>query len=359
MKKKFFSLMIVLSMAVGVCLPCTLISAANTDYKQIYIDYFKENQSKMDGKTGFVITELNGDDVPELFAVAHTDSSNISGIVYNSMFSIENGAVKEYATQGKTGTMYSTYLPDVDVDSEDYIEMFVNKFDDSKTLVSFYYNNYTKEDRMAYVSYDGEKVTVYEGEATSADRRAFIETEQPVYSVFISVSEFRLSLEEALNELFAKYNASSKTSDKKEKFTQEKADKSKYKKPEFNDINNNNSYTDYILALGYINLFKGDDKGNFNPDNTITRAEFSAIVCRMLGYENEAEKYKGENVFIDVLSSHWASGYIYVASELGIINGYGGNKFGPEDPVTYEQAIKMLICAIGNDKSHICEARQE
>lgn len=142
----------------------------------------------------------------------------------------------------------------------------------------------------------------------------------------------------------------------KPSFTPEKADKSAYVAPSFKDITKETDYTDYIIGLGYLNLFKGDEQGSFNPESTITRAEFAAIVCRMLGYEKEAEKHIGKSVFSDVPGSHWASGYIYVASELGIINGYGNGMFGPSDPVMYEQAIKMLVCALEYDIVSLCSA---
>jgi len=131
-----------------------------------------------------------------------------------------------------------------------------------------------------------------------------------------------------------------------------KSDKSKYKAPTFADIKDD-SYVDYIIGLGYINLFKGDEKGNFNSESTITRAEFATIVCRMLGYEEEANRHKGKSLYTDVSENHWASGYIYVASELGVISGYGDGRFGPEDPVKYEQAIKMLVCALGYNSKEI------
>ncbi len=44
---------------------------------------------------------------------------------------------------------------------------------------------------------------------------------------------------------------------------------------------------------------------------------------------------------------HWASANIRIAYDMGIIAGYDAKTFGPEDNVTYEQAIKMMVCALG------------
>ena len=51
--------------------------------------------------------------------------------------------------------------------------------------------------------------------------------------------------------------------------------------------------------------------------------------------------------FTDVASNHWAAGYINWAAGLGIVNGMGDGTFAPDAPVTYEQAVKMIVCALG------------
>ena len=115
----------------------------------------------------------------------------------------------------------------------------------------------------------------------------------------------------------------------------------------YNDVDADADYAGAVELLSALDIIKGDDLGNFNPDNTITRAEFAAIVCRAKGLENAAEGAKGATSFKDVAADHWASGYINLATQNGIINGYGDGNFGPEDKVTYEQAVKMLVCALG------------
>lgn len=115
----------------------------------------------------------------------------------------------------------------------------------------------------------------------------------------------------------------------------------------YNDVAADAEYAGAVELLSALEIIKGDDLGNFNPDNTITRAEMAAIVCRAKGLESAANGAKGFTAFNDVAADHWASGYVNLASQNGIINGYGDGNFGPEDTVTYEQAVKMLVCAIG------------
>lgn len=113
----------------------------------------------------------------------------------------------------------------------------------------------------------------------------------------------------------------------------------------FPDVPADAAYAEAVTTLVELEILTGDDQGNFNPDKTITRAEAAAIICRMLGVETEATSTTA-NTFSDVPSSHWAAGYISKAARLGIVSGYGDGKFGPEDSVTQQQIIKMIVCAM-------------
>jgi len=104
-------------------------------------------------------------------------------------------------------------------------------------------------------------------------------------------------------------------------------------------------YEEAVTRLEALEILTGYADGTFKPDNTITRAEFAAVVVRALGLE--AAAMKGETNFTDVPATHWASGYVNIASGLEIVNGYGNGMFGPEDPVTYEQAVTMAMRALG------------
>ena len=114
----------------------------------------------------------------------------------------------------------------------------------------------------------------------------------------------------------------------------------------FEDVPESAEYFEAVETLVAFGIVKGDENGKFNPDSTITRAEAATMICRLVGVEEEALAIKSAS-FDDVPSSHWAVGYVTKCVELGIINGYGNGKFGPSDPVTYEQMVKMLVCAWG------------
>ena len=104
------------------------------------------------------------------------------------------------------------------------------------------------------------------------------------------------------------------------------------------------SYSEATTILNALGIITGYEDGSFGPNKTITRAEFAAVVCRALGL---GESLGGAQVFTDVPANHWAAGYVALAYQQNIINGYGDGNFGPSDNVKYKDAIKMVVAALG------------
>ena len=103
-----------------------------------------------------------------------------------------------------------------------------------------------------------------------------------------------------------------------------------------------------IAQLKALGLVKGDDLGYFNPNDTITRAEFCAMIVRALGLEAAAGYLATPTVFPDVTPAQaWAYGYINVAVTRGIIKGYPDGTFRPQGPVTQAEALTMIMRALG------------
>ncbi|MCD8049640.1 MAG: S-layer homology domain-containing protein [Clostridia bacterium] len=114
---------------------------------------------------------------------------------------------------------------------------------------------------------------------------------------------------------------------------------------DFSDVASTASYADAVNLLSNLGIITGYEDGTFRPDETITRAETATIMVRMLGMDDNIEQ--GDSTFTDVSASDWFSGYVNKAWEAGIINGMGDGTFAPNDNVTYEQVVKMLVCALG------------
>lgn len=107
-------------------------------------------------------------------------------------------------------------------------------------------------------------------------------------------------------------------------------------------------YDEAAIALSELNVLSGYEDGNFGPENMLTRAEFATVAMRLITPGKEATGNGGAKVFFsDVTVNHWAFGNISAATELGLIGGFGDSRFLPDNPVTYNQAVKMLVCALG------------
>ena len=99
---------------------------------------------------------------------------------------------------------------------------------------------------------------------------------------------------------------------------------------------------DVLSALGVLS---GSGDGNFNPNDYLTRAQFSKIAVCVLGKADSA--VASASAFSDVSASDWYSGYVNIVSKEGIIEGYPDGSFGANNNITYAQAITVLIRLLG------------
>lgn len=97
-----------------------------------------------------------------------------------------------------------------------------------------------------------------------------------------------------------------------------------------------------------LDIMTGDEKGNFNPNATITRAEVAKMIYVILnkGNDDKAATYAAAQLFTDVPSTAWYAGYINYLAALGLVSGSEG-KFYPTAAVKTAEAAKMLLTAIG------------
>ncbi len=98
-------------------------------------------------------------------------------------------------------------------------------------------------------------------------------------------------------------------------------------------------------AESYINLankagfISGYPDGTFKPDNPINRAEITSIMIKVLGID--VQNIEGTN-FVDVDSSYWARPYIMKAKQNAIITGYPDNSFKPLARASRGEAITII-----------------
>ena len=102
-----------------------------------------------------------------------------------------------------------------------------------------------------------------------------------------------------------------------------------------------------VSALSGLNIMRGYEDGSFHTEKLVTRMEFVTLVLRALGVGDMTDSVAQTSSFSDVEASSWGAGAAETAAAMGLINGYDDGRFGPNDSVTMNQAIKIMVCALG------------
>ena len=111
------------------------------------------------------------------------------------------------------------------------------------------------------------------------------------------------------------------------------------------------SYTDVadtdnveaIEVLKTVGIMIGDESGDFNPDQNVTRNEMAVVMSNLMAYN--VASYKDTSPFTDVPS--WAEPYVAACYTNGITAGTSATTYGGSENVTTAQAALMLMKALG------------
>ncbi len=107
------------------------------------------------------------------------------------------------------------------------------------------------------------------------------------------------------------------------------------------------SFEATVGKLKAVGIMEGYPDGTFKPEGEITRAEFAKIAVTALGLADAAEISRGTTRFPDVYLNHWATGFINVAVNRGLIIGYPNGTFQPEGKLTNAEAVTILVRLVG------------
>ena len=111
----------------------------------------------------------------------------------------------------------------------------------------------------------------------------------------------------------------------------------------YTDIPDGVIYQESVSRLNSLGIITGYSDGTFKPEEQLSRAQFAKIAVLSIGGENVSLISNSSSVFLDVDPNHWASGYINMAARENLIMGYGDGSFRPEEPITYAQAITIIL----------------
>ena len=103
-------------------------------------------------------------------------------------------------------------------------------------------------------------------------------------------------------------------------------------------------YYDSTKLLKNLKLISGYSQYEYRPENKITRAEFAKM---MAVYMNLYTDGKSNRVFYDLSAEHWANSSVTALYGVGVINGDENENFNPDAEITYTEAVKMIVSALG------------
>jgi len=98
-----------------------------------------------------------------------------------------------------------------------------------------------------------------------------------------------------------------------------------------------------ITELARQGLVSGYPDGTFGPNRQITRAEFVALLDRLLSLPEAAQTAAAP--FVDVPAGHWAGDVLARAADAGLVAGDRG-LFRPNDPITRAEVAAILTRAL-------------
>ncbi|MBE7013928.1 MAG: hypothetical protein E7419_01820 [Ruminococcaceae bacterium] len=128
------------------------------------------------------------------------------------------------------------------------------------------------------------------------------------------------------------------------------SDNSKWYEIKFEDkitpVNNSSYMTElYEKEINYLSekgIIIGNENGELNLYNQITRAEFLTMIIRSLSCDIK----ECDAVFSDI-SNHWAKNIVMKCYNAGIVKGYEDNTFKPDQIITYEEMLQIAIRSMG------------
>lgn len=100
-----------------------------------------------------------------------------------------------------------------------------------------------------------------------------------------------------------------------------------------------------VFVLDTLGVVQKDAETGYRLDSTLTRAEFCALVTRMLGVSGVGTGSASR--FSDVADGHWAAADISTAAEMGIINGHPDGTFRPDEAIVCVDVQTILLKLLG------------
>ena len=122
---------------------------------------------------------------------------------------------------------------------------------------------------------------------------------------------------------------------------------------DFSDVSDGQWHNKAISTMAKLGIVKGRRADSFDPDASITRAEFAAICARF-----NTKPVENSGSFSDI-SGHWAENEIERAAAFGWISGYPDGTFRPDARITRAEAMTMInrvLCRMPQSESDLLDS---
>ena len=122
---------------------------------------------------------------------------------------------------------------------------------------------------------------------------------------------------------------------------------------DFSDVSDGQWHNKAISTMAKLGIVKGRRADRFDPDASITRAEFAAICARF-----NTKPVENSGSFSDI-SGHWAENEIERAAAFGWISGYPDGTFRPDARITRAEAMTMInrvLCRMPQSESDLLDS---
>ena len=113
------------------------------------------------------------------------------------------------------------------------------------------------------------------------------------------------------------------------------------------------NYTSAYQTVKATGIMVGDENGNMNLGNNVTRAEFAKMMVAASIYKDTIGEGSNISPFKDVKYTHWASEYIRTATNAGWFIGFTDGTFRPNNNITIEEAATATIRLLGYTASDL------
>ena len=108
----------------------------------------------------------------------------------------------------------------------------------------------------------------------------------------------------------------------------------------FEDVPEDKWFYASVKYANQNNLFKGTSDTTFEPNTPMNRAMFCRVLANLEGVDNENNLTVDR--FSDVPSGKWYTKAVKWAADTGIVSGYPGGIFLPEQKITRQEMCLML-----------------